>query len=60
MGKYYALIRMEPLSISCAEDFVVISCRKVDYDKSGWRVDRRQMCLEASRLSTELQKRIGV
>jgi hypothetical protein len=31
----YALLRMRPLSISCAECFVVISCGKVDYDKSG-------------------------
>jgi hypothetical protein len=30
----YALLRMRPLSISCAEGFVVISCGKVDYDKS--------------------------
>jgi hypothetical protein len=35
----YALLRMRPLSISCAECFVVISCGKVDYDKSGWRDD---------------------
>jgi hypothetical protein len=35
MGKCYALLRMRPLSISCAEDFVVVSCGKVDYDKSG-------------------------
>jgi hypothetical protein len=28
-----------PLSISCVEDFVVISCGKVGYDKSGWRDD---------------------
>jgi hypothetical protein len=34
----YALLRMRPPSISCAEGFVVIPCRKVDYDKSGWRV----------------------
>jgi hypothetical protein len=26
---------MRPLSISCAECSVVISCGKVDYDKSG-------------------------
>jgi hypothetical protein len=31
----YALLRMRPLSISCAECSVVISCGKVDYDKSG-------------------------
>jgi hypothetical protein len=31
----YALLRMRPLSISRAECSVVISCRKVDYDKSG-------------------------
>jgi hypothetical protein len=31
----YALLTMIPLSISCAEGFVVISCGKVDYDKSG-------------------------
>jgi hypothetical protein len=36
---YYALLRMRPLSISCAEGCVVISCEKVDYDKSGWRDD---------------------
>jgi hypothetical protein len=35
----YALLRMRPLSISCAEGCVVIFCGKVDYDKSGWRVD---------------------
>jgi hypothetical protein len=35
----YALLRMRPLSISCAEGFVVVSCGKVDYDKSGWRDD---------------------
>jgi hypothetical protein len=33
--RYYALLKMRPLSISCVEDFVVISCGKVDYDKSG-------------------------
>jgi hypothetical protein len=31
----YALLRMRPLSILCAECSVVISCGKVDYDKSG-------------------------
>jgi hypothetical protein len=31
----YALLRMRPLSISWAEYSVVISCGKVDYDKSG-------------------------
>jgi hypothetical protein len=31
----YALLRMRALSISSAEGFVVISCGKVDYDKSG-------------------------
>jgi hypothetical protein len=31
----YALLRIRPLSISCAECSVVISCGKVDYDKSG-------------------------
>jgi hypothetical protein len=35
MGKCYALLRMKPLSIACSEGFVVISCGKVDYDKSG-------------------------
>jgi hypothetical protein len=35
----YALLRVRPLSISCAEGCVVISCGKVDYDKSGWRDD---------------------
>jgi hypothetical protein len=35
----YALLRMRPLSISCAEGCVVISCGKVDYDISGWRDD---------------------
>jgi hypothetical protein len=39
MGKCYALLEMRPLSISCAEGFVVISCGKVDYDKSGWQDD---------------------
>jgi hypothetical protein len=31
----YALLRMRPLSSSWAECSVVISCGKVDYDKSG-------------------------
>jgi hypothetical protein len=31
----YALLRMRPLSIPCVEWSVVISCGKVDYDKSG-------------------------
>jgi hypothetical protein len=31
----YAMLRMRPLSIPCAECSVVISCGKVDYDKSG-------------------------
>jgi hypothetical protein len=31
----YSLLRMRPLSNSWAECSVVISCRKVDYDKSG-------------------------
>jgi hypothetical protein len=31
----YALLRMRPLSILWAECSVVISCGKVDYDKSG-------------------------
>jgi hypothetical protein len=31
----YALLRMRPLSIPCAKCSVVISCGKVDYDKSG-------------------------
>jgi hypothetical protein len=35
MRKYYALLRMRPLSIPWAECSVVISCGKVDYDKSG-------------------------
>jgi hypothetical protein len=35
MGKFYALPRMRPLSRSWAECSVVISCGKVDYDKSG-------------------------
>jgi gag-polypeptide of LTR copia-type len=42
LGTYstcYALPRMRPLSISCAEGFVVISRGKVDYDKSGSHVD---------------------
>jgi hypothetical protein len=39
MGKCCALLRMRPLSISCAEGSVVISCEKVDYDKSGWQED---------------------
>jgi hypothetical protein len=34
-GKCYALQRMRPLSISCAQGFVVISCENVDFDKSG-------------------------
>jgi hypothetical protein len=33
--KFYALLRMKHLSISCAECSVVLSCGKVDYDKSG-------------------------
>jgi hypothetical protein len=32
---WYALLRMRPLSIPCAECSVVNSCGKVDYDKSG-------------------------
>jgi hypothetical protein len=36
---FYMLLRMRSLSISWAEGFVVISCGKVDYDKSGWRDD---------------------
>jgi hypothetical protein len=39
MGKCYAFLRMRPLSISWAECSVVISCGKVDYDKSGQRGD---------------------
>jgi hypothetical protein len=31
----FALLRMRPLSISWAECSVVISCGKIDYDKSG-------------------------
>jgi hypothetical protein len=38
-AKWYALLRLRPLSITCAEGFVVISCGKVDYDQSGWRDD---------------------
>jgi hypothetical protein len=38
-GRCYAMLRMRPLSISCAESCVVISCGKVDYDKSSWRDD---------------------
>jgi hypothetical protein len=34
-GECYALLRMRPLSRSCAGCSVVISCGKVDYDKSG-------------------------
>jgi hypothetical protein len=34
-GFCYALVRMRPLSIPYAECSVVISCGKVDYDKSG-------------------------
>jgi hypothetical protein len=34
-AKCYALLRMRPLSISWAECSVVMSCAKVDYDKSG-------------------------
>jgi hypothetical protein len=34
-GQCYALLRMRPLSISCAESCVVIFCGKIDYDKSG-------------------------
>jgi hypothetical protein len=34
-ARCYALLRMRPLSNSWAECSVVISCRKVDYDKSG-------------------------
>jgi hypothetical protein len=32
---FYALLRMRPLLNSWAECSVVISCGKVDYDKSG-------------------------
>jgi hypothetical protein len=35
----YALLRMRPLSRSWAECSVVISCGKVDYDKSGCGAD---------------------
>jgi hypothetical protein len=35
----YALLTMRPLSISSAEEFVVICCGKADYDKSGWQDD---------------------
>jgi hypothetical protein len=35
----FALLRMRTLSISYAESRVVISCGKVDYDKSGKRHD---------------------
>jgi hypothetical protein len=35
VNQCYALLRMRPLSISWAECSVVISCGKVDYDKSG-------------------------
>jgi hypothetical protein len=35
----YALLRMRPLSKSCAESSVVISHGKVDYDKSGKQDD---------------------
>jgi hypothetical protein len=38
-NRCYALLRMRPLSISCAEGCVEISCGKVDDDKSGWRDD---------------------
>jgi hypothetical protein len=31
----YALLRMRPMSVSCAECSVVISCGKVDYDESS-------------------------
>jgi hypothetical protein len=44
VAECYALIRMRPLSKSCAESCNVISCGKVDYNKSGWRDDWRQMC----------------
>jgi hypothetical protein len=37
MGKCHALLRVKSLSISCAESFVVISCGKVVFDKSGQR-----------------------
>jgi hypothetical protein len=35
VAECYALLRMRPLSNSCAECSVVFSCGKVDYDKSG-------------------------
>jgi hypothetical protein len=35
MGKCYALLRMRTLSISYAEGLRVISCRKVECDKSS-------------------------
>jgi hypothetical protein len=51
----YALLRMRPLSISCAEGSVVISSGKVDYDKSGWRDD----CVRISvRLSFIMPERL--
>jgi hypothetical protein len=66
---------MRPLSISWAECSAIISCGKVDYDKSGWRGDGRQMwrlcmsdnriqrretrSLQASRLWTALREWTG-
>jgi hypothetical protein len=35
IGKCYALLRMRAVSISYAEVFLVISCGKVEYDKSS-------------------------
>jgi hypothetical protein len=37
-----ALLRMRPLSISYAEGFLVFSCGEVEYDKHGYRNDRRK------------------
>jgi hypothetical protein len=53
IGERYELLRMRALSISYAEGFLVISCGKVDYDKSGWRSDWRkmwQLCVTESRI----------
>jgi hypothetical protein len=35
MGKFNALLRIRTLSISYAEGFLVMSCAKVEYDKSS-------------------------
>jgi hypothetical protein len=49
----YELLRMRPLAISCAESFVVISCEKVDYDKSDWQDDCVRISVRLSFIMSE-------